>query len=101
MVAARPDVVQGALVELYRAHGCSWTPFVVQEKGQPDGAVGLGGVTDLVEFKSGDKGEVAPHQAAWHRDWRGSPVWVPREREDVIQHVESMRRRSRVLKGVG
>lgn len=96
---AKVDVVQGGLVELYRAHGCSWWSTASLGAGAPDGVVGLGGITDPVEFKA-EKAKLMPHQQAWHEAWRGSPVRVIREREDVIQHVESLRRRARVLRGV-
>lgn len=94
VVVARPDEVQAAFVERYRAYGCSWAPFKVQERGCPDGAVGLRGVTDLVEFKSGAAGRLADHQLAWHAAWRGSPVRVVASLEDVEVHIESMRRRA-------
>jgi hypothetical protein len=77
---AKVDANQSLLVDALRAIGCSVQPLHTVGKGCPDLLVGFRGQTLLMEVKDGSKPpsarELTPDQKAWHKAWRGSPVWV-------------------------
>ena len=91
---SRKDANHDALAAVYRELGCSCEDTSALGGGFPDAVVGAAGVTDLVEFKV-EGGRVEPAQETFMARWRGSPVWVIRKRDDVIQHVQSLRTRAR------
>jgi hypothetical protein len=71
------DAIHAAVVEVFKRFGFS----VVDTSGvgsiipgYPDLQVGLGGVDNMVEIKSGDKAPYTDAQVAFHESWRGSPI---------------------------
>lgn len=80
----------------YESLGSSWVDCADLGDDRPDGIVGTAGVTDFVEVKSED-GEVTPGQATFAQKWRGSRVFVIRNEDDVLRHVQDMRHRARAL----
>lgn len=93
----RADQNHVELATLYEELGCSVVNTYHVGGGFPDVVVGLVTITELVEIKM-PGGEKTPAQRTFHRDWRGSKVRIVRTREDVIEHVQEIRRR--VSKGV-
>lgn len=91
------DATQTALVPVLRAFGASWQSTASLGKDAPDGVAGFLNVDSWVEWKTG-KAEPTDGQAKWHREWRGSRVWVIRDREGVIAMLDDMRRRSRAIR---
>lgn len=55
----------------------------------PDAVVGVAGITELWEIKTGNA-KLKPGQEAWHRAWRGRPV-------QVIRNQAQARKRCRML----
>ena len=91
---SRKDANHDELAAVYVELGCSCEDSSALGAGFPDAVVGAAGVTDFVEFKS-PGGQLEPAQETFMARWRGSPVWVIRKRDDVLQHVSSMRTRAR------
>ena len=91
--ARHVDTIHGPVVAALRASGCTVEPIQGARAGVPDLLVGWGGVTDLVEVKSGNKAAHALTEAqeAWHRTWRGRPVVVVRSVEDALALVARLR----------
>lgn len=58
--------------------------------------VGLVGVTDLVEVKTED-GTPTKTQSEFNKTWRGRPVVTVRTLDDVVEHVNRVRRERRQL----
>jgi hypothetical protein len=88
----RADQNHVELAKVYEDMGCSVVNTFHVGGGYPDANIGLVGITELVEFKMPD-GEKTPAQKTFHRDWRGSKVRIIRCRDDVIEHVQEIRRR--------
>jgi hypothetical protein len=65
--------------------------------GCPDVGIACGGRLELVEIKTED-GELNAAQKRFAAEWRGPKIRIARTREDVIAHVQDIRRR--VAKGV-
>ena len=87
-----PDENAAELMKLYRDLGCTTVDTHALGFGFPDCVVGLVGATELVEFKTED-GDYTPPQRTFIAQWRGSPVRPVRTREDVMNHVQSVRQR--------
>lgn len=64
--------------------------------GVPDLFVGTLGVTDPVEIKD-KQGRLTEAQKKFIARWAGSPVRIVRTLDDVVAHVDDMRRRGRLL----
>lgn len=73
--AARVDENQQAIVDAFRALGCSVLLLHQVGKGAPDLAVGCRGLNYFVEVKDGNKPpskrKLTADQVDFHRDWRG------------------------------
>lgn len=92
MRAARVDRNHGELVGLYRELGCYVADTSRVGFGFPDIVVGMAGApADLVEIKM-EEGDFTSAQVIFHRDWRGRKPIVVRTREDVIAHVQRVRK---------
>lgn len=87
------DANHAEIVKWYRELGCSVAETQDAGLGVPDLFVGCVGLTDPVEIKTED-GELLPSQEAFIRGWRGSDTPVVRTQDDVIAHVQAMRRRA-------
>jgi hypothetical protein len=94
---SRKDGNHNELSQTYAELGCSCIDMSAMGQGFPDAVVGAAGITDLVEFKSA-LGELEPGQKRFHRDWCGSTIWIVRTREEVIAHVQHMRKRARMFR---
>jgi hypothetical protein len=84
------DANHDAIAELYRQLGCSVVD-VHHVPGFCDLIVGCVGRDDKVEIKT-DEGELRPKQAVFHSTWRGKKPEMVRNEDDVIAHVQRMRR---------
>lgn len=82
------DDVVGWYGELF----CSVLELAGVGFGCPDILVGCSGRSELVEIKS-DEGDLNAGQRTFIRDWRGGKVRIVRTRDDVVQHVQEIRRR--------
>lgn len=73
--ARRVDANHAELAEAFRRLGCTFLSLAPLGKGAPDGAVGYGGLTILVEFKDGDKPKskqkLTPDQKKFWDTWTG------------------------------
>ena len=87
MSQSRRDAAEPAVIEAFKALGCS-----VQPLDRPvDLLVGFKGTSHLVEVKTGKVGygkRLNGNQEAWAALWRGSPVHVARTPEDAKELVE-------------
>jgi len=88
------DANHGALSALYEQLGCSVIDSHSLGFGFPDAVVGLIGRTELVEFKT-EAGDRNAAQERFARDWRGSKVRIIRSPDDVLAHVQDIRRAAR------
>ena len=88
---SRRDSNHDEIAETYRQLLCSVHDTSMVGFGFPDLAVGAGMQTDLVEIKTED-GDLDPRQKTFHRDWRGAKPVVVRTKEDVIEHVQRLRK---------
>ena len=83
--AKKVDANQRAIVERFRAAGCSVAFWGAN--GAPDLVVGIRGVTILVEIKDGRKPPSARRltaaQQKWHQAWKGDAVVVVESVEQV------------------
>jgi hypothetical protein len=86
------DTNHRELMDLYLALGCSAIDTTMVGGGFPDLVIGCVGDQDLVEVKF-ETGRIKPSQLTFNRDWRGRMPAIVRTREDVIAHVQLMRRR--------
>lgn len=78
--AAKVDDNQAEIVAALRRAGCSVCSLAGVGKGCPDLAVGLRGVTYMLEIKDGrkppSKQRLTPDEQAWHDAWRGHATVV-------------------------
>lgn len=78
--AAKVDDNQGEIVAALRRAGCSVCILSGVGKGCPDIAVGLRGVTYMLEIKDGSKPpsrqRLTLDEQAWHDAWRGHATVV-------------------------
>ncbi len=85
--ARRKDENHGALVEAFKAFGCSVLVLDVSEPHAPDLLIGRNGADQLVETKPAvgerRRSQLRPGQKAWHERWRGRWVDVARTVEDA------------------
>jgi Holliday junction resolvase len=93
--AAKVDDNQKEIVQAYREFGFSVVSCAAIGGGFPDLAVGIYGVTDLVEVKDGEKTpsqrKLRPLQVEFFDNWKGS-VRVVNNIEDVAAHYEERKR---------
>lgn len=90
----KPDANHGQVKDWYRELGCAVADTKDAGLGVPDLFIGCAGITDPVEVKTED-GDLLPSQRTFIAGWRGSTVAVVRTQDDVIRHVQSMRKRVR------
>lgn len=95
MKHGRRDVNHQAVVGWYRELGCSVCDCADMALGHPDLLIGSAGVTELSEVKSED-GKLNGAQQTFMAAWRGGAIAVVRTQDDVINHVQRMRKRARV-----
>lgn len=95
--AAKVDSNQTEVVEAFRTLGCSVQSLAALGKGVPDIMVSLGGITWLVEIKSG-KGKENPLQTDWAALWLGCRA-VVRDMQGVVVTVKTMAAQSKQLRG--
>lgn len=88
------DGNHSAVVGWYRQLGCSVAETHDAGLGVPDLFVGCTGITDPVEVKTAD-GKLLPSQQTFVLSWRGSSTRIVRTQDEVIAHVQDMRRRVR------
>ena len=71
--------------EEYELLACGWCrpADVPKRKGTADMVIGQGGITDMVEAKSGAKAKLEPGQKTFAEKWRGRPVVVLRNRSEA------------------
>jgi hypothetical protein len=93
--ASRIDANQPEIVDAFRKLGCSVKLSHGVGAGWPDTAVGFGGLTLLVEIKSG-KGKLNDRQLEWLEDWTGGH-YVVRNLDDVERLVSMVRGWHRIL----
>lgn len=94
--AARIDDNHPEIRRAYRHLGCTVLDTFQLGKGAPDMIVSMYGINDLVEVKDGSKPpsarKLTPDEIDFHNAWN-SKVWVIESVDDVVKHVEDIRRR--------
>lgn len=90
----KKDANHNDVVSWYRQLGCSVAETQDAGLGVPDLFVGCCGVSDPVEIKTAD-GKLEPSQQTFVLSWRGSSTRIVRTQDEVIAHVQDMRRRVR------
>jgi hypothetical protein len=94
--AARVDANHAEIRETYRRLGCSVADTFTLGKGFPDLVVAKFGITDLVEVKDGSKPasarKLTDDEIKFHNAWFAK-VWIIKSVEDVLAHVEDIKRR--------
>lgn len=88
------DANHNDVVRWYRQLGCSVAETQDAGLGVPDLFVGCCGMTDPVEIKTAE-GKLEPSQQTFVLAWRGSVVAIVRTEDEVIAHVQNMRKRVR------
>lgn len=83
--AAKRDRVEVEIVRLLRASGFS-VEFLSGD-GVPDLLCGRGGLTVLIEVKTGNK-KLRPSQVEWHDGWRGARPHILRSVDDAEAFVK-------------
>jgi hypothetical protein len=58
--------------------------------GFPDMVIGQGGITDMVQAKTGNE-PFTPAEATFHAEWRGRPIVVLRSTEEAITWARTER----------
>lgn len=91
---ANRDANHADVVRWYRQLGCSVAETQDAGLGVPDLFVGCVGITDPVEIKTAD-GKLKPSQQTFILAWRGSTTRIVRTQDEVAEHVQDMRRRTR------
>lgn len=85
--AAKVDANHRAVVNLFRAYGCSVQSLAAVGDGVPDLLVGRFGRSHLVEVKDGSKPpsqrKLTKAQVAWRDAWKGSTIHVVTNLGDV------------------
>jgi hypothetical protein len=66
-----------------------------QVPGFPDMMIGLGGVTDLVQAKTGDKAPFTPAELEFAKNWRGRPIVNLTSKEAAIEWATRARHERR------
>jgi hypothetical protein len=94
--AAKSDGNAKAVVQMFRALGCTVEHVVPRRAGVPDLLVGCSGSTHLVEVKL-LKGRLRPAQVEWAQEWRGERPCVVRTVDDVRVLVAGWRNVQRNL----
>jgi hypothetical protein len=92
MKHGRRDSNHTDVVKWYRDLGCSVFDLADVALGCPDLLVGMAGVTCIVEVKSAD-GTLTGLQKTFLAGWRGGEVTIVRTQDEVIAHVQAVRKR--------
>lgn len=95
MKHGRRDANHQDVVKWYRQLGCTVVDCADMALGHPDLLIGCAGVTGLAEVKTED-GALTPAQQTFLANWRGGEVAIVTTQDDVIEHVQRMRKRARV-----
>jgi hypothetical protein len=94
--AARRDGNHKAVVDRFRALGCSVFETDRVGEGFPDLVVGCIGVNHLVEVKSLEtrygRAGLSGSQAQFNNAWRGSKVWLVCSEDEATAVVQNWRR---------
>ncbi len=94
--AAKVDANHVEIVAAIRQAGCTVQSLAAVGKGCPDVVVGTNNVTAFFEIKDGSKSPskraLNELQLAWHRAWRGGPVFVVDSVDSALQAVTLMRK---------
>jgi hypothetical protein len=100
----RTDRNQASIVKTFRRLGCTVQPMHEVGGGFPDLAVGVAGLTLLVEVKDGEKPpshrRLTDPQRLWHFTWLGQKCVVTTDAEAVAL-VDRARRLSAFLRSHG
>ena len=86
------DAIHRAVVDAFRDMGLSVYDSAHAGHSFPDLVVGWGGLTHLVELKTG-KAPMTPGQVAFSANWRGAPVVVLRSVTEAVNWACDIRRR--------
>lgn len=87
----RPDANHSAIVEAYEQLHCGVIDTHGQGFGFPDIIVHFSGYCAPVEIKTED-GKLRPSQERFIREWKGPKVEVVRTVDDVVAHVQRVRK---------
>jgi Holliday junction resolvase len=85
------DAIHGQVVDVFRRIGLSVYDAAHAGNSFPDLVVGSGGVTYLVELKTG-KAPLSAGQVAFAASWKGSPVVVLRSVTEAVDWAVGIRR---------
>lgn len=85
----RVDTFQTLATETLRHEGASVQPLHTIGRGCPDLLVGWYGRTYLLELKSRG-GKLTSDEAKWHREWRGRPVVLIEEMEQLYDFIKDV-----------
>ena len=91
MKHGRRDGNHSDVAKWYRELGCTVFDLADVGLGCPDLLIGIAGVTCIVEVKMPD-GTLTPAQQTFLAGWRGGEVAIVRTQDDVIAHVQNVRR---------
>lgn len=94
MKHGRRDANHQAVVGWYRDLGCTVVDCADMALGHPDLLIGCAGVTGLCEVKT-EEGTLSGAQQTFLAAWRGGEVAIVRTQDDVIAHVQQLRKRAR------
>lgn len=91
----RVDATHKEFADAYRKMGCSFLSLSALGDGAPDGIVGYGGLSLLVEFKDGAKPKsrqkLTPDQREFWDTWKGG-VRLVNSLDAVVESVEVLKR---------
>jgi hypothetical protein len=87
----KTDSNHSDIVAAFRKLGCSVLSLAPLGRGAPDLAVGYGGLTCLVEVKSGPKAKLTPDQREFWDTWKGG-VRLVNSLDAVMETVELLKR---------
>lgn len=94
--AAKVDDNHAEIRRAYRHLGCTVKDTHMIGQGFPDMIVALFGFNELVEVKDGSKipskRKLTPDEIEFHNTWN-SKVWIIESVDDVVRHVEDIRKR--------
>ena len=88
--AARVDSNHSDIAKAFKKLGCSFLSLAQLGKGTPDGVVGYGGLSLLVEIKS-DRGTLNEKQKKFWDTWKGG-VRLVRDLDGVLETVETLKK---------
>lgn len=95
MHRGKADANHYEVIAWYRDLGCTVADTKNAGLGVPDLFVGCVGLCEAVEVKT-EEGRLLSSQENFMAAWRGGRIAVVKTQDDVINHVQAMRKRARI-----